>query len=106
MEDYLSTNETTVNSIYFLKFPNEKTSLSKLKSAGFINEENEIITASHNHSIDVIGIITQGGEYDKEGNVIVQPTTLPGWHINYVGELPIEWEEYLVTPEFPVRVFM
>ena len=68
---------------YYLKFPNEKTALSKLKLAGFINKENEIITASHSHAIDVVGIITQGGEYDEEGNVIVQPTTLSGWYINY-----------------------
>ena len=106
MEDYLSTNKINANQIYFLKFPDEKIALVKLKSAGFVNEEDKIITASHYHFIDVVGIITQGGEYDKEGNVIVKPTTLPGWHINYVGELPIEWEEYLVTPEFPVRVFM
>jgi hypothetical protein len=91
---------------YYLKFPNEKTALSKLKLAGFINEDNEIINASHYHAIDVIGIITRGGEYDEEGNVVVQPTTLSGWHINYVGELPEEWEDYLVNPEFPVRVFM
>ena len=106
MEDYLNTNKTTVNSIYFLKFPNEKTALSKLKSAGFINEDNEIISASHSHAIDVVGVITQGGEYDKEGNVITQPITLSGWHINYVGELPSDWEQYLVSPEFPVRVYM
>jgi hypothetical protein len=105
MEDYLSTDKTTVNSIYFLKFPDEKTALSKLKSAGFINEENEIITASHSHAIDIVGVITKGGEYDEEGNVIVKPTILPGWHINYVGELPSDWEQYLVTPEEPVRVF-
>jgi hypothetical protein len=91
---------------YYLKFPNEKTALSKLKLAGFINEDNEIINASHYHAIDVVGVITQGGEYDEEGNVVVQPTTLSGWHINYVGELPESWEEYLVSPEFPVRVFM
>jgi hypothetical protein len=91
---------------YYLKFPNEKTALSKLKSAGFINEDKEIINASHSHAIDVVGIITKGGDYDEEGNVVVQPTTLSGWHINYVGELPESLKEYLVTPELPVRVFM
>jgi hypothetical protein len=91
---------------YYLRFPNKKTALSKLKSAGFINEENEIISASHSHAIDVVGVITQGGEYDEEGNFVVQPTTLSGWHINYVGELPVEIQKYIVTPEFPVRVYM
>jgi hypothetical protein len=47
---------------YYLKFPNEKTALSKLKSAGFINEDNEIISASHSHAIDVVGVITKSNK--------------------------------------------
>lgn len=91
---------------YYLKFPNEKTALTELNKAGFINKEKQIITSSHTHTIDVVGTIIKGGEYDEEGNVIVEPTTLSGWHINYVGELPTTWEQYLVTPELPVRIFM
>jgi hypothetical protein len=91
---------------YYLKFPNEKTATQLLKKAGFLDEDKNIISCTHNYAIDVVGVITQGGEYDEEGNVITQPITLSGWHINYVGELPSDWEQYLVSPEFPVRVYM
>ena len=36
---------------------------------------------------------------------ITPPEILDGWHLNYQGELPEGWEEYVVTPEQPVRVF-
>jgi len=90
---------------HFLKFPDEKIALVKLKSAGFVNEEDKIITASHSGAIDVVGIISQGGEYDLNGNMIVAPVTLDGWHINFQGELPTDWKGYVVTPESPVRMF-
>lgn len=90
---------------YYLKFPNENTAKQLLEEVGFLDEDKNIISCTHNYAIDVIGIITKGGEYDEEGNVIVEPITLLGWHINYVGELPSDWEQYLVTPEEPVRVF-
>jgi hypothetical protein len=90
---------------YYLKFPNEKTAKQLLEKAGFLDEDKNIISCTHDYAIDVVGVITEGGEYDEEGNVITQPITLSGWHINYVGELPVELEQYLVTPENPVRVF-
>jgi len=105
MEDNFITSAPAVTSTYFLKFPDEETSLAKLKAAGFINEDNEIITASHSHAIDVVGIISQSGEYEPDGTVIVEPTPVEGWHVNYLGELPSGWESYLVTPTSPVRVF-
>ncbi|MEN9837927.1 MAG: hypothetical protein RLZ79_1595, partial [Pseudomonadota bacterium] len=65
-----------------------------------------VITASHTHAIDVIGPISIGGEWDSEaGEVLVEPTLLEGWHVNYVGSLPDGWNSYVVTPEQPVRVF-
>ena len=87
------------------RFPDEATGMAALEAAGLLNEDGEPITASHNHSLDIIGPITRGGEWDDEGNVITPPETLDGWHLNYQGELPEGWEEYVVTPEQPVRVF-
>jgi len=52
-----------------------------------------------------VGLISIGGEYDDEGEVITPPTLLDGWHVNYVGELPDGWEEYVVEPANPYRVF-
>lgn len=53
---------------------------------------------------DVIGTLYTPGEHDTEGNEITAPVPLPGWHVN--SPYPVEgWEQYLVTPNTPRRVF-
>jgi hypothetical protein len=64
-----------------------------------------LIAYTHDRAIDVVGTITRGGEYDKNGKVLVKPTTLPGFHVNYIGTLPDGWDEFLVEPANPYRVF-
>ena len=106
MPDTLTTTEEAmVLTPTMFRFPDEATGMAALEAAGLLNEDGELITASHTHSLDVIGIITRGGEWDDEGNVITPPETLDGWHLNYQGELPDGWADYIVTPEQPVRVF-
>lgn len=91
---------------YYLRFPNEKAGMAALAAAGLLTEDGAPLTASHTHALDCIGPISIGGTYDHEtGDVITPPTLLPGWHVNYIGELPDGWEQYLVTPEQPARVF-
>lgn len=90
---------------HFIRFPDKATGLAALQAAALLTEDSEPITASHTHALDVIGTITCGGEWDADGNVITPPVTLDGWHVNYIGELPDGWEQYLVTPEAPVRVW-
>lgn len=91
----------------FFRFSDEDTAMSALESAGFtyLDEDGnkQIITASHHHALDIIGTITRGGEWDEDGNVITPPEVLDGWHINYQGKLPDDWEQYAVYPENPVR---
>jgi hypothetical protein len=94
----------------FLRFPDESTAMSELRQHGFVqnNEQGEevVITASHQWAIDCIGTITRGGEYDPEtGDVIVAPTVLDGWHVNFAGVLPDGWDEFVVEPAAPYRVF-
>ena len=72
---------------------------------GLLTEDDELITASHTFAIDEIGIIYEGGTYDAEGEVITPPTALPGWHVNTLGIAPEAWEEFLVTPQNPKRVW-
>ena len=111
MPDTLTTTEEAVvlTPGPFFRFPDEATCLAALAAAGlrFMDEDGnqQFITASHTHSLDVIGTITRGGEWDDEGNVITPPKTLDGWHLNYQGELPEGWEEYAVYPAAPVRVW-
>jgi hypothetical protein len=88
---------------HYLRFPDEATAITVL--AAYRTEDDTWITASHTHALDVIGTISRGGEWDKEGNVITPPEVLPGWHVNYVGEVPEGWEQYAVSPKNPVRVF-
>jgi hypothetical protein len=96
---------------HFLRFTNESAWTSAATAAGFFSEPDEdgntpLLAYTHDHAIDVVGTITRGGEYDPEtGDVIVVPTVLDGWHVNFQGTLPDGWDEYLVEPMNPYRVF-
>lgn len=54
--------------------------------------------------LDVIETLYDGGEFDSEGNVIVGPVEIPGWHVNSTREVP-EWAGYKTEPTTPRRVF-
>ena len=89
----------------FLRFPDESTWTAAATKAGFLIDDT-LTAYTHGHAIDVVGTITRGGEYDPEtGDVIVAPEVLDGWHVNFAGTLPDGWEEFLVTPAAPYRVF-
>jgi len=92
--------------MYCYKFQSRTQFRTLAEAEGLITEDGELITASHSHAIDEIGTITKGGEYDPEtGKVITPPTVISGWHVNYAGEPPEAWEQYLVTPQHPSRVW-
>ena len=89
----------------FLRFPDADAWTAAATEAGFITDDT-LVAYTHDRAIDVVGTITRGGEYDPEtGEVIVAPTVLDGWHVNFAGELPEGWEEYVVEPASPVRVW-
>ena len=89
----------------FLRFPDESAWTAAATEAGYIVDD-ALAAYTHDRAIDCIGTITRGGEYDPEtGEVIVAPTVLDGWHVNFAGTLPDGWDEFLVTPNNPYRVF-
>jgi hypothetical protein len=91
---------------YFLRFPNAYAWTAAATEAGFITDDT-LAAYTHDRAIDVVGTITRGGEYDPEtGDVIVAPEVLDGWHINFAGELPDEWEQYVVEPANPIRTWL
>jgi len=97
----------------FFRFTDEAAWLTAARDAGFMttvtdeegNETEHLQAYTHAHAIDIVGIIAVGGEWDEDGNEIVAPTVLDGFHINYVGDLPDGWEAFEVTPENPYRLF-
>ena len=97
----------------FFRFTDEAAWLAAARTAGFMltvtddeGNDTEVLQAyTRDHAIDVIGIITEGGEWDEEGNELVAPTVLPGWHVNYQGALPDGWDVLEVKPVSPHRVW-
>ena len=109
--------EETVTYGPYFKWTSEKTWKTAAKKAGFyktvtdIDDEgkettSEVLDAyTHEHSIDVVGVIYKGGKWDDEGNEIEAPVKQPGFHVNYLGPLPKGWDKKAVYPKTPVRVF-
>lgn len=93
----------------FFRFPDEATGMAALEAAGLLKEDEDgnksPILASHTHALDIIGPIQRGGEWDEDGNVVVPPEVLPGWHVNLQGEVPDGWDAYVVWPQQPVRIW-
>ena len=88
----------------FLRFPDESAWTAAATEAGFLIDDT-LTAYTHGHAIDIVGTITRGGEYDEDGKVLVKPTVLPGFHVNFAGTLPDGWDDYLVEPANPYRVF-
>jgi hypothetical protein len=89
----------------FLRFPDADAWTAAATEAGFLIDDT-LTAYTHGHAIDVVGQITRGGKYDPEtGDVITPPEVLPGFHVNFAGGLPDGWDEFLVTPAAPYRVF-
>jgi len=89
----------------FLRFPDADAWTVAATEAGFMADDT-LAAYTHDHAIDVVGTITRGGEYNPEtGEVIVAPTVLDGFHVNFAGDLPETWEEFVVAPNNPYRVF-
>lgn len=100
----------------YLKFtdePQAQSVLYRIEGAVEADPENGIeavegYEVANYANIDVIGTIYTGGEWDAEGNVIVEPAALSGWHVNVrvvAGEDAEALEAYAVTVLSPMRVW-
>lgn len=95
---------------YFLRFADEAEFAVACEAVDLwiADDSPRPLLLSHTHILDVIGTITEGGEWDFEtGEEITPPTVLDGWHVNakFTDGLPDGWADYLVAPANPVRVF-
>jgi hypothetical protein len=91
--------------MYCYRFNTRNQFRSLAAAEGLLTEDDELITNSHTHAIDEIGIIYEGGTYDAEGEVITPPVALSGWHVNTQGLAPEAWDQFLVVVNSPSRVF-
>ena len=98
----------------FFRFTDEAAWLAAARAAGFmitVTDDNGVASEAlqaytHDHAIDVIGLISEGGEWDEDSNEITPPTVLLGWHVNFLGALPEGWEAFEVKPTSPHRKFL
>jgi hypothetical protein len=89
------------------RFPDRDTFRALADAEGLLTEDGELIACGHIHAIDEVGIISRGGEWDPEtGEVIVPPTIINGWHVNFLGDPPPAWDAFLVVVNHPSRVFL
>ena len=99
---------------YYLKFKDEAEANSVLyRTEGAIEADKEMgIEAKEGYpvpnfmNISTIGVIYTGGEWDEEGNVVTEPDTVPGWHVNVraMESEPMELiEPYSIEVNSPMR---
>ena len=96
----------------YLRFPDETTFRSAAFIAGLYNEPEGdnpggYIQYTHDHAMDIVGVIyNNDAAIDPDtGETVTPATPMAGWHVNYIGVLPTGWDEYLVNPTAPYRVF-
>ena len=91
--------------MYCYRFNSRNQFRTLAAAEGLLTADDELITNSHTHAIDEIGIIYEGGTYDAEGEVITPPTALPGWHVNTLGIAPEAWDTHLVVVNSASHIF-
>jgi len=93
--------------ITFLKFYDEQAALFAMGM--YTDNDGNFIFNDPNYSIDIIGIIYDGGTYqyndDGTTTVVDEPTPRDGWHVNFLGDLDSSLMDYIITPKNPVRIF-
>lgn len=91
--------------MYCYRFQSREQFRSLAAAEGLVTDDDTLITASHTHALDEIGLIYEGGTFTPEGEVITPPVALPGWHVNTVGLAPEAWDAYLVVVNSAARIF-
>jgi hypothetical protein len=99
---------------YFLKFASKEEALQVFSITPEHTCEERLVHQTETFAIDEVGILYEDdGVYSEDGEVIVAPTKIEGYHYNYrvvygnkpETPLPSELTPYLVTPQNPQRTF-
>ena len=92
--------------MFCFRFPDRETFRTLAAAEGLVNADGDLITCTHDYSLDEVGVIYHGGTFDKQGEVIEPPVATPGWHVNATGLAPEAWDPFLCIVNHPVRVFL
>jgi len=103
---------------YKLSAKDKATMLKELAKHGVTFTDEEGNDLSHNwahsanpelgiHDVTLIGEVRLGGEYDSEGNELVPPEVLDGYHADVLSENEIAWGKGITThnPSNPVHTY-
>ena len=98
--------------MYCYRFPDKDTFVAACGNLGWLSEPSEeapeavVIAYTHDRAIDEVGPIeTLPGTYDEDGVELTPPTFDTRHHVNFIGEAPLEWDQYLVDVNSPSRIF-
>ena len=93
--------------IYKLKYPDREYSISDLISKGVYQEiEGELSYSEGIHAVVEIGlIIDQEATFDKQGNLLSEPTYREGYHFDIMAEKEIDFGANEITPNNPKHTF-
>lgn len=87
--------------MYCYRFPDRDTFVASCEALGWASEG--VVTAyTHDRAIDEIGSVqTLPGTYDEDGVELTPPTYDTRYHVNFKGEPPLEWDQYLINVNSP-----
>ena len=91
--------------MYCYAFPDRDTFVASCEALGWASE-GVVLSYTHDRAIDEVGPVeTLPGTYDEDGVELTAPTYNYSHHVNFMGEAPEEWDEYLIVVNSPSRIF-
>ena len=91
--------------MYCYRFPDRDTFVASCEALLWASEG--VVSAyTHDRAIDELGPIQlTPGTYDEEGVELTPPVLDTRHHVNFQGNPPKEWDEYLVVVNSPSRAW-
>lgn len=91
--------------MYCYRFPDRDAFVTSCTALGWTYEG--VVTAyTHDRAVDEVGSVqTLPGAYGEDGFELTPPTFDTRYHVNFRGEPPLEWDQYLINVASPSRHF-
>lgn len=90
--------------VYKLKYVDKETAIADLVSKLVIDEELNYLEATH-AVVWLDKIVLENGQFDEQGNVIVEPIFADGYHVDIMVEREIDFTN-AISPNNPKHMFL